>query len=324
MNRVRIGVLGCAGIAHRSMIPAILELKDLFELKAVSSRKETAEKARAFAKEFNCEAITGYENLLDRKDIDAVYIPLPTGLHEEWINKSLKAGKAVYAEKSIAMNYEEAKEMVGNAKENGMPLMEGYMFRYHPQHEKVRAVIDSGGIGNIRFFSASFGFPPLPADNFRYDNNIGGGALKDAAGYVVKASTFILKEALTVKGASVCYSDSGTSIYGSAFLRGKEGLGASVSFGFDQYYRCLYRIWGSKGILTATKAFTPKAKEDVTLLWEHDNRVESIVVAANNHFVGAMKEFYDTIKSKEKRDSHYKEILDQSLLLDEIERLSKI
>ena len=110
MKRIRIGILGCANIAHRSMIPALLSIPDKFEVVAVASR--TLEKASAFAQDFGCEAIAPYEAMLERKDIDALYIPLPTGLHKEWINKALCAGKHVYAEKSIAFSLADAEEMI--------------------------------------------------------------------------------------------------------------------------------------------------------------------------------------------------------------------
>ena len=79
MEKIRIGVMGCAAIAQRSVIPAIIELNKLFELVAVASR--TREKAEQYASLFNCEVVVGYEELLKRQDIDAIYMPLPTGLH---------------------------------------------------------------------------------------------------------------------------------------------------------------------------------------------------------------------------------------------------
>ena len=95
MNKLRIGVLGCANIARRSVIPAIKSIAE-FELLAIASR--TKEKAEGFAQEFNCEAIHGYQELIDRKDIDVIYMPLPTGLHEEWSVKALEAGKHILIE----------------------------------------------------------------------------------------------------------------------------------------------------------------------------------------------------------------------------------
>lgn len=101
-KKIRIGVMGCADIAQRLVIPAIQQLGEKFKLVGVASR--TADKARSFADRFACESIEGYNTLVLRDDIDAVYIPLPTGLHKEWIIKALEHGKHVYAEKSIAMN----------------------------------------------------------------------------------------------------------------------------------------------------------------------------------------------------------------------------
>lgn len=119
-KKIRIGVMGCAGIAQRYMIPAILDTQDL-ELVAVASR--TLEKAKAYADRFGGDAVEGYENLLNRRDIDAVYVPLPTGLHEQWILLALQMGKHVFAEKSLAMNVVSAQRMLNLAKENGLVLM---------------------------------------------------------------------------------------------------------------------------------------------------------------------------------------------------------
>src|SRR5574344_1677965 len=113
MKKIRIGVLGCAAIAERSMIPAIQSLPNHYELVAIASR--THEKAHLFAEKFHCEAIDSYHEMIHRSDIEALYIPLPTGLHQEWINKALLSGKHVYAEKSIAYTEKSAQEMIENA-----------------------------------------------------------------------------------------------------------------------------------------------------------------------------------------------------------------
>lgn len=320
MEKIRIGVLGCANIAHRSVVPAILSIPEKFELMAVASR--TIEKAITFAQEFGCDAIAPYESLIDRTDVDALYIPLPTGLHKEWINKALRAGKHVYAEKSIAFTLEDALEMVNNARINNVSLMEGFMFQYHSQNLKVKEMLSNGAIGDIRHFSGSFGFPPFPdSNNFRYNKEVGGGAIFDACGYPVRAAYFLLGESLKVQGASVHY-DNGSSLYGSAFLKGEKGIGASVSFGFDNYYQCNYQIWGNKGKLTVNRAFTPKVDQSTTLTWEHDNKTEIIECRADNHFIKAMVEFHAIMCDPSRRERHFSEILHQSEALETIARLT--
>lgn len=323
MKKIKIGVLGCAAIAERSMIPAIQSLPEQFELVAVASR--AASKANQFAEKFHCEAIDSYEKMIQRHEIEALYIPLPTGLHEEWINKALLAGKHVYAEKSIAYTENAINQMVQNAINNDLALMEGFMFQYHSQNSQVKKMIENGIIGDIRFFSGSFGFPPFPdTHNFRYDSQIGGGAIYDACGYPIRAAFFFLGNSLQVEAASVHYDPLlKTSIFGSAFLKGNDGIGASISFGFDNYYQCNYQIWGSKGKLTVNKAFTPKIDQPTTLTLEHNNCAETIHCEADNHFAKAMLEFYDCIITQNKREKHYQEIVQQSKALEAIANLTK-
>lgn len=308
--RLRIGVMGCAAIARKSVIPAILSLSDRFELVAVASRN--ADKAQEFADEFGCKSVVGYDELL-LEDIDAVYVPLPTGLHDEWINKALSAGKHVYAEKSIASSFSSASGMVENAKKHQVALMEGYMFLYHTQHQAVKKMITDGAIGEIRNFRGAFGFPPLADGNFRYDNEIGGGALYDAAGYPLRAVHFMLGKDYKVTAATMYTNpETKTNLYGSAFLNGKSGVGAQIVFGFDHYYQCSYEIWGSKGKITAERAYTPAADFQPVIHLEQQGVSEKMAQPACNHFVEAMKEFHRIINSPEARNEHYNAILLQS------------
>ena len=321
-DSIKIGVLGCANIAQRSVIPAIKSLHEEFELVAVASR--TLAKANEFANEFNCSAVEGYENLINSELVDALYIPLPTGLHKEWVNKALLAGKHVYAEKSIASNLLDAEEMVLNAEEMNLALMEGFMFQYHQQHQVVKDLINHGEIGSIRYFTSSFGFPPLGDDNFRYDEEIGGGALLDAAAYPARAVHFLLGTDFKVNGASVYYDpDLNTSIYGSAFLSDSKGIGAAISFGFDNFYQCSYEIWGEKGKISTDRAFTPRFDFSPTISIMKPEGTHTIKVDPENHFIKAFEEFYQTINNSVKRGKHFSEILIQSKTLEQIKRLSK-
>lgn len=172
------------------------------------------DKAQDFAVQFGCEAVLGYENLLDRTDIDAVYMPLPTGLHDEWIPRCLDAGKHVLAEKSIANHPASAERMVARARARSLVLMEDYMFLYHRQIATVQRMLAQGEIGTLRVVRTSFGFPPLAKANFRYDEVIGGGALLDAAGYTVRSAHLFGGDDLQVKGAHLHRDpERGTSLW---------------------------------------------------------------------------------------------------------------
>jgi dTDP-3,4-didehydro-2,6-dideoxy-alpha-D-glucose 3-reductase len=313
--------MGCASIARRSMLPAIKRLPDIFELVAVSSRAK--DKADSFAKEFGCAAVEGYENLL-KENIDAVYIPLPTGLHQEWVNKALLAGKHVYAEKSIALSHRSASSMVINAKAMRVALMEGFMFQYHTQHGLVRQMMDNGDIGEVRSFRSSFGFPPLPYDNFRYDGEIGGGVVYDAGGYTVRAVHFLLGPKFEVVASNLYFDEAtGCHTFGSAFLDGANGQSAQVSFGFDNFYQCNYEIWGSKGKITATRAFTPNENLSPEIILEIDQGKKIIEAEKCNHYLNALIAFRNAIEEPESRNKLYEEILLQSKTLDKIVDLSR-
>jgi NDP-hexose-3-ketoreductase len=319
---IRIGVLGCANIAWKSVIPAIKSLDTRFELKYIASRSH--EKAEKFSKEFHCLPILGYDSMIEATDLDALYIPLPTGLHKEWINKALRSGKHVYAEKSIAQSFQDAREFVNNARTRELGLMEGFMFLYHTQHKKVFSLLNDGVIGEPRHFFSSFGFPPLPQNNFRYSEALGGGAILDAAAYTIRAAHFIMGPDLEVKAATM-FDDiaKGTNIYGSAFLSDSHGLGASVAFGFDNFYQCCYKIWGAKGKIIAKRAFTPPDNLSPAIIVENSSGIITVLSEPDNHFVHAFEEFHRVIENSQLREKHYEDILLQSRSLDLVRIHSK-
>lgn len=310
--------MGCAAIAERSVIPAILQLTNDFELIAVASR--TQEKATIFSKNFNCEAIVGYANLLEREDIDAIYLPLPSGLLHEWIPRCLNAGKHVYAEKSIALDPTVALEMVTLAKKKELALMEGFMFQYHSQHVQIKELIERDEIGEVRHFSSSFGFPPLEDGNFRYNSRLGGGALFDAGAYPVRAAYFLLGDEIQIAGATLQRIDN-SSLFGSAYFHGPNGIGASISFGFDNFYQCNYTFWGSKGKLTAERAFTPRPDVKPRIFIENNDGTKVLEADADNHFEKALIEFKSAITNDMTKEKLYKEIVLQSQALGRINEL---
>lgn len=310
--------MGCASIARRSVIPAILET-DALELVAVSSRTE--KKANEFADEFGCKSIVGYQNLLDSEEIDAVYMPLPTGMHKEWMIKALDAKKHLLVEKSMSLDYSTTQQIVQLAAKNGLVVMENFMFKYHSQHQIVKELILSGTIGEIRCFRASFGFPPLDRSNFRYNKELGGGALLDAGAYTISASLMFLGNDLQVKAATLNYDGCEVDIHGGAYLQSADGKFAEVAFGFDNYYQCNYEIWGSSGKIIAHRAFTPKPNQSPKITVESPNGTREILAKPDNHFKNLLLEWSERIRVKE-GSSFYQELLAQSRVLDMVRKIS--
>jgi predicted dehydrogenase len=315
MKSIRIGVLGAANIAQKSVIPAIQATQGL-ELIAIASR--TLDKATQLAQRFNCEAIEGYENLLARTDIDAIYMPLPTGIHLEWVLKALEAGKHVLVEKSLAMNYAEAQQMTAMASEKKLVLMENFMFWFHSQHQVVKILLTQGELGDVRHFRAQFGFPKLAADNFRYVKADGGGAILDTAAYTVKVAQMYLGYNLEVAGAQISIDPkTGVDLFGSAMLVAPNGLTAQLSWGFDNYYQNNYEIWGNKGKITAERAFSPQPTFSPKLVLEQQDFRREYQVPADNHFIKLLTQFHKNVTEGNYQDALF-EIANQSKLLTQI------
>ena len=139
MQKLKFGVIGCSKIAESSVIPAIIQ-SNYSELKIIGSRSK--QKAESFAKKFHCSDFGSYQDVLN-SDVDVVYISLPVSMHEEWSIKAANAGKHVLCEKSSTTSYLSACKMVNACKENNVRIMEGFMFRFHPQHQKVLDILNS-------------------------------------------------------------------------------------------------------------------------------------------------------------------------------------
>lgn len=317
--RIRIGIMGCAAIARRSMAPAVKGLPDRFELVAAASRSE--EKARAFAAQAGCEPVVGYERLLARSDLDAVYVPLPTGLHEEWVLRALDSGRHVLAEKSLAGDLASAERMVAKARQRTLLLMEEFMFCCHSQHEFVRKLLADAEAGELRVLRSSFGFPPLAPDNFRYIAALGGGALLDAGAYTLRAAQLFLGPQIRVLGAHLDMDPArGVDLGGAALLRDTAGVTAQAAFGFDHFYQCNYELWGSKGKIIVPRAFTaPPGFAPQVILEKHGKR-EEFTLPADDHFRNILIAFAESITSGN-LEPHWAACLNQARLIQQVRNL---
>ncbi len=311
------GILGCADIAERMVIPAILSITEN-RLVAIASRNLS--KAEILAAKFNCDAIEGYDNLINREDIDAIYIPLPISLHYDSVLKSARKKKHILVEKSTACSYKEAEVMVCHARKENVVLMENFQFLHHSQHKYVKDMLRNGLIGDVRCIRSSFGFPPFSVNsNIRYRKDLGGGALLDAGAYVLRINTFLFGDDFKVHASFLKYHDTfEVDWYGGAFLTNNEkNLLSEVAFGFDNYYQCNYEIWGSNGKITSTRAFTAKPDHVPVVILERGNETEKIILPLDDHFRNILLYFNRCVESKE-YEIEYNNILTQSRLIEDV------
>ena len=281
IKKLRFGVIGCSRIASSSTIPAILESKFTL-LEHLGSRD--AEKVESFGKKFGCVKFGSYQDVLNDRSVDAVYISLPIGLHEEWVIKAAKAGKHILCEKSSTTSYKSAKKMIQVCKNHNVRLMEGFMFRFHPSHAKVREMIKKGALGKIFSFYGKYGFSQIPSTDIRYNKKLGGGILNDAGCYPICASRIIFdKEPQSAFYLPTIDKKSGIDEKGVLFLKYGDKELAHMEFGYGLSYQSKYEIWGDKGHLRLTRAYNIPSGMKASLLVESTNKKE-LLIKPTNHF----------------------------------------
>src|SRR5262249_51749187 len=180
---LRIGTLGAAPIAVVALIRPARQLPDV-EVAAIAARDP--ERARSYAAKQRIPGIhKTYAALLNDPTIDAVYIPLPNSLHAEWTIRALESGKHVLCEKPLAANAREAEQMARAAADTGRALVEGFHYRYHPLAARLKAILDSGEIGQIRHIETEFSVPLLQLGRIQFRHDLAGGATMDVGCYAI-------------------------------------------------------------------------------------------------------------------------------------------
>ena len=181
-GRLRWGVLGTAAISA-AVIPAIRRCPGS-SVAAVASR--SGEKARAWAARFGVpRAFAGYEELLAAGEVDVLYVPLPNSLHAEWTIRALERGIPVLCEKPLAHTAGDARRIAEAAARTGLPVAEGFMYRFLPVWERVRELLAADAIGPVSSIDAVFSFLLDDPASIVASARLGGGALQDVGCYAV-------------------------------------------------------------------------------------------------------------------------------------------
>ena len=275
-----IGVLGCADIALRRFLPAVVQ-SERSRLVAIASRD--VNKASAVAHRFACAA-ADYMELLRSDQVDLIYLPLPNHLHEEWAIKALDHGKHVLCEKPLGLSTDSVNRMLEAASRNGVLLYENLMYLHHPQHGRIREILATGGIGTVTGLHSVFTFPGPASGNFRLDPQQGGGAFHDLNRYPLSAARYFLRGDI---GAIIrCHASWQEEMIISmeAEARTTENERFSFAIGFGQPYRSFYEINGTKGTLRLERAFTPPVDHECRMEFRCNGGDETILMQAHDHF----------------------------------------
>ena len=247
-------MLGCSGIGKSRTIPGLLSCENA-ELYAIAGRNE--EKLKVYAEPFAPKKLyTDYQALLDDENVDAVYLPLPNGIHMEWVKKAAAAGKHILCEKPMALTEEQVREMFAAAKEHGVLLEEAYAYRHAQLVQKVKEIVDSGAIGRIRYLESKHSTFDTNRSGIRYQKGNGGGAVYDVTCYNVSLASYLFgKDPEDMSVYCGFDKETGVDVSDAVMLRYEEGVTAMLYAGLDAYRRGCYSILGETGRIDVDHKF---------------------------------------------------------------------
>ena len=296
---VRWGILGTAGIAEGAFLPALLEAGGGVA-SAVASRDLT--RARSWAAEHGVErGVRGYETVVTDPSIEAVYIPLPNGLHAEWTIAALEAGKTVLCEKPLCVTPAETERVLRVARGAAGPLWEAFVFPFHDQMDVVRSSIDRGDIGEVREIASRFHFLLEDPGDIRMLAELSGGSIQDVGCYPIRLARLVLDREPHRDGAiaRASWTDTGvdTELWGALTFPDDRRL--VMSCGFRSRGGTLASVLGSEGEIRMTNPFHPGPTDSITVLGPAGAEARAAAPGGERSFTPAVRHIHRVVRGLE-------------------------
>jgi predicted dehydrogenase len=264
---VRFGVIGARSMVARAAVVPAIEATPKAELVASASRA----------------AGDDYADVLADPRVEAVYVPLPNGMHREWVERCAEAGKHVLCEKPLALTAVDARAMADACAANDVVLLEAYMTPYHPRSVALRDLVASGRLGRLLSVRSVFTFPHEEPTDHRWDPLLGGGALADLGVYVLSP----LFDLAAAAGQDVPASVSGHAVVTEPDADGRcvdvtsvgevrfpDGLTATFECSFDAPEAQVLEVTGTEGRVRVGHAFTPDGSDDALEVQRRDGTTD--------------------------------------------------
>jgi len=288
MKKVNWAILGAARITEK-IIPSIIKSKQ-GQIVAVGSRRQNS--AEECIKKYAPKHIDkikyykGFDSILNDKNIDVVYIPLSNEEHTETAIKAINNKKHVLIEKPMAIKSQEVELLINAAKKNDVKIMEGFMYVFHPQFDRIQNIINSSILGDINYAHSMFSFPIQPARFYRINRSIdnGGGALWDIGPYAIH----------TIRS---CFKENPKRVYGQSKLNehgadisttGMIDFGLNKKATFDISFECVRRsefeVFGQNGRLKCPLVWQPDNSPAKIIYSTEKSGLKEEIVPTANHF----------------------------------------
>jgi xylose dehydrogenase (NAD/NADP) len=312
-EKLRWGILGCARITRRGLIPGLSESKTGV-LEAIASRNLA--NARAWAAEFGIpKAYGSYEEIVADPEIDALYIPLPNELHRDWVEAAAAAGKHILCEKPLALDLAEARIMVDYCKGRGIILREAFMWRHQPRTLELIRRVHDGAIGQLRLIRSAFSFV-IDMNDWRLDPARGGGALWDVGCYGVSTARLFAGSEPDSVGAVAHFGSTGVDLSLAASLKFATDVLALVDCSFEQPFRCSYELVGSTGRIEVPDAYLPPDRPVAIL--HGPTGSEEWTFEGTNQYAAMVDSFTEAVATKGAGGAPGEDGLAQMAVLDQI------
>lgn len=290
MEQVRWGILSTARIGVRRLLPALAR-SERHAVRAIASRDLS--RARQLATQFGIPRAYGsYEELLEDPDVEAIYNPLPNTLHRPWTLRAAAAGKHVLCEKPLALNADDAAEMVEAGRNAGILLQEAFMYRFHPQIDALRQRVAGGAIGPVWLVRSAFTFTVTSETDIRLNPALGGGGLMDVGCYCVNISRLLLGEPESV-WAVAAYERVDVRLAG--MLRFPAGASALIDCGVRAPARQFAEIVGTDGTITLPRPFQPE-EDPAVILVRRGREEERIEIPGTNQYTLMLDHFAECVR----------------------------
>lgn len=321
-NKAKWGILGTANIAKKALIPGIRDSKSS-ELLAVASRKE--ERAESLAEDFEIPKSFGsYKDLLKDPEINFVYIPLPNHLHGKWTIEAAKKGKHVLCEKPLGTDAKEVEEMFEAAKDNDVKLMEGFMYRFHPQTLRVKELVEQGEIGEPKFFRGAHSFPLVTLDrddDIRWKEKMGGGSLMDLGTYSVNTIRYLLDEEPTrVLARNEVHPDHTAEAETQAILEFPSGKTGMIDCSFLLEHRANYEVVSQSGKIQAFDTYNPGLGKPVNIETKKGETKKKETIEGVNEYSLEVENFVKSVLGDKTPPISPQDSINHAKTLDAIKR----
>ncbi|WP_109642380.1 Gfo/Idh/MocA family protein [Lentzea atacamensis] len=276
---LRWGILGAARINKAAIVdPAALAGH---RLRAIAARDRR--RAESFAELHGVETVLdSYAAVIDSPEVDAIYNPLPHGLHGPWNLQAIAAGKHVLSEKPFAANAEEAAEVATAARAGEVVVMEAFHYFYHPVAQRMRELLESAELGELHHVETVFTIPAPSPEDLRWSLPLAGGATMDLGCYCLHAQRSMARWAdgeprVLGAGAAVRAGLEQVDEWLTADLRFPSGATGSVRCDMaGERRRATWKIVGSRGEATAMEFVEPHVDDRIVVTTSAGERTERL------------------------------------------------